>query len=107
MTQQAQNVLVKRVLDIISTIEKEVIPLDAEMYLEVMTDIMLSICHEFGRIPKDLADEELADVLEFLEHYELPYKLQKKFGLMESGITVLEVAKQQSAFLAKWYGLKK
>ena len=68
-------------------------------------DISLSICHEFGDFKK-LDDKEVADVLEFLDQYELPYQLQKKFGLMDKGTSVLETVKQQGTFSAKLFGLK-
>lgn len=101
MTQETKNIISERILKLLNEIEKEVY-LNANRFLEVLTDIEFSVAHEFERIE----DEDLADVLEFLDQYELPRKLQKKYGLMESGKTVFEVVQQQSALVAKWYGIK-
>lgn len=105
MTQESKNIISERVLKLLDSIEKEVLHLNARKFLEVLTDIEFSVFNEFGDYEK-LEDKDLADVLEFLDCYELPRKLQKKFGLMDKETTVLEVVQLQNTFAAQWYGLK-
>ena len=105
MTQEKNNIVVEKIFKVIGEIDRKTVKLDAVKFLDVFMDISLSICHEFGDFKK-LDDKEVADVLEFLDQYELPYQLQKKFGLMDKGTSVLESVKQQGTFSAKLFGLK-
>lgn len=105
MTQEKNNIVVEKIFKVIGEIDRETVKLDAVKFLDVFMDIELSIAHEFGNF-KNLDDKEVADVLEFLDQYELPYQLQKKFGLMDKGTSVLESVKQQGTFSAKLFGLK-
>lgn len=59
-----------------------------------MNNIRESILNEFGAL-SEMEEGVLADVYEFIDQYELPYKLQKEFGLVkENVVTIFDKVKR-------------
>ena len=86
-------------------IGKEISDYRVTTALKIKEDIIKSLINEFGV----LSDDALAEIYEFIDQYELPYRLQKEFGLIKSStekITVLEAVRKQDAGTAEWWGVE-
>ena len=71
----------------------------------VMNNIRESIFNEFGYL-SEMDESVLADIYEFIDQYELPYRLQKEFGLIRSrpGTVIERVTKVNEKY--KYYGFR-
>ena len=71
----------------------------------VKNDILFGLKNEFGDLGL-LVENELADIYEFIDRYELPYRLQKEFGLIRSrpGTVIERVTKVNEKY--KYYGFR-
>ena len=71
----------------------------------VKNDILFGLKNEFGDLGL-LEENELADIYEFIDRYELPYRLQKEFGLIRSrpGTVIERVTKVNEKY--KYYGFR-